>query len=331
MTGRFFHHQSDKPPKNDQGYRSYIPWYDRLAKTIHWGVCLSIIFHLVTIATLTSIEQKPRIQTSKKKPIRIKLRSEPVTPPPTNSQKSKILAKKIPLEEHSKEKIAQDAQLSYQNHRAKRQTRTKTKPHAHPVKKNTLQNNKKIAKNNKKPIKKRVPKIKRPSKKTRLLSKPSAGTLRVESSQFKSTRSIESPRTAYEQLLSDSKLLASAQMDEGYQNYLDQDLPIENAIDINTREYRYIGYFAGLKKAIELAWSYPASAIQKGWDGNVFVHFIINKQGKISRAIVLDSSGHRILDHAIIQAIKLAAPYSPLPDAFGPQLSIKGTFRYVLH
>ena len=71
--------------------------------------------------------------------------------------------------------------------------------------------------------------------------------------------------------------------------------------------------------------------MRRGLHGNVFLKFTILKNGKISRVAVLDSSGHKILDHAVVDAIKLAAPFAPLPHSFGQRLKIKGTFRYTLH
>ncbi|MDD9951419.1 MAG: TonB family protein [Zetaproteobacteria bacterium] len=335
MKARFFHHQCDRsPPKKD--YRHYRPWYVHIINWSRSGLALSILLHLTLMTALVTFETP---QTKPPQAERVRLKFKPITKPKLAKPllpNKEIIVEKIPLPENKSPAIPPQAKWSHQNHRAKRETRIQEGPPKHknlvppdadPIKGAVNPNLKKsLASGPTSP-----PAPPKQAVQDRRLSPPKKGRLQVQTSPFTPLRTLDTPRNKYEQLLSDSQRLASAQVSQGYQNYLSQDLPISNAIDINTQEFRYIGYFAGLKKAIELAWNYPSHALRKGWDGNVFVHFIINQKGNLTRAIVLDSSGHHILDQAIIEAIQLAAPYAPLPEAFGPQLSIKGTFRYVLH
>ncbi|MHA0110867.1 energy transducer TonB, partial [Klebsiella pneumoniae] len=54
--------------------------------------------------------------------------------------------------------------------------------------------------------------------------------------------------------------------------------------------------------------------------------------GHVTHIRIIKSSGYDILDQAIIQAINLAAPFSPLPDGFGKnRLVVTGSFRYILN
>lgn len=137
----------------------------------------------------------------------------------------------------------------------------------------------------------------------------------------------------YENLLAFSaEQLEGEEVNRGYLDYLDDSIEDGSAIDINTREYRYIGYFTGLRKAIELVWSYPSEAVRRGLRGNVKLKFIIQEDGEVSKVSVLESSGHMVLDNAIVQAINDASPFSPLPPGFKKdQLVIKGNFVYTLH
>ncbi len=122
------------------------------------------------------------------------------------------------------------------------------------------------------------------------------------------------------------------QINKGYQDYIEDEVEIGDAIDMNTVEYKYISYFTHMRKAIELAWSYPAVAVRSGMQGAVRVQFIIQKNGKTRRLRVLSSSGYRILDRAIVEAIKDASPLPPLPERFEKkQLLITGSFEYVLN
>ena len=97
----------------------------------------------------------------------------------------------------------------------------------------------------------------------------------------------------------------------GYQDYIDEKLEIADSIDLNTTDYRFIGYFSNLRKAFEMVWRYPSEA-RGGLQGSVSVRFTILKSGKLKYAKVVDSSGYPILDDAVIEALELAAPYDPL-------------------
>jgi len=136
------------------------------------------------------------------------------------------------------------------------------------------------------------------------------------------------PKLTYAQFLQESQhSLASS----GYQDFLPDNLARGGAIDISTSEYRYIGYFSGLRKAIELAWNYPSQAVRRGQQGVVSLRFAIAADGTASKIKVTQSSGHRLLDVAIVDAIRLASPFSPLPAGFKrEQLTITGSFHYIL-
>lgn len=139
-------------------------------------------------------------------------------------------------------------------------------------------------------------------------------------------------RKGYEQLLADStEQLSSTEMNQGYMDHLNDLVEEGETIDMNTKEYRFIGYFTNLRKAIELVWTYPSEAVQKGQYGKVIVKFIIQADGKVSKAQVLESSGYPILDSAILDAIRAAAPFAPLPKGFNKDhLLVRGAFSYVL-
>ena len=138
------------------------------------------------------------------------------------------------------------------------------------------------------------------------------------------------PRNKYEELMPNNNDLA-AMVKSGYQDYLDEALEEGDRIDINTTDYRYIGYFTSLRKAVELVWTYPREAVRRGLQGEVGVEFTILKDGTVKKVKVIKSSGHKVLDSSVVEAIKLASPYTPLPDGIDKKkLVIVGGFRYVL-
>jgi protein TonB len=138
------------------------------------------------------------------------------------------------------------------------------------------------------------------------------------------------PRNPYEALLPMSQDLVGSTK-SGYQDYIDNDdIDEGERIDMDTSEYRYIGYFTSFRKAFQLAWSYPREAIRRRLKGLVTVEFIINKNGSLRTARVVETSGFNILDEAVLEALEKAAPYNPVPDdmAKNNRLVVTGRFKY---
>jgi len=165
-------------------------------------------------------------------------------------------------------------------------------------------------------------------------SSPPPSTAPLSKSEFGNftlNNKPKKPRNLYESLLPSQSTDLPGQVNTGYQDHISEDIPIGDRIDLNTSEYRYIGYFTAMRKAIELVWSYPPEASRRGMQGEVALEFAIAKDGRTSHIRVLKSSGYEILDRAIIDAIRLASPFAPLPAGFGKnKLVITGSFRYIL-
>lgn len=138
-------------------------------------------------------------------------------------------------------------------------------------------------------------------------------------------------RNAYEQFLNKGFAQMGGQIEAGYQDHLKEDLKESDRIDINTRQYRYIGYFTGLRRSIEMVWTYPKMAANRGLQGSVGLEFSIAKSGRATKIKVIKSSGYSILDNAIVKAVREASPFAPLPDGFKKKaLLVSGNFNYVL-
>jgi TonB family protein len=107
--------------------------------------------------------------------------------------------------------------------------------------------------------------------------------------------------------------------------------PTDEKIEIGTREYPYIGYFASMRRAIGEKWHYPLEAVRQNRQGTVEVDFKIQKNGRASDVKVVRSSGYKELDEAIMQAIWAAQPFLPLPAEFHKDMiTVSGTFQYML-
>jgi TonB family protein len=136
------------------------------------------------------------------------------------------------------------------------------------------------------------------------------------------------PRNRYESLMPGAKDL-KRQVQAGYQDYVDDEVEVGDRIDLNTTNYRYIGYMTSVRKAFELVWTYPAEAARRGLQGQVRVEFTIMSDGRVKRIKVVETSGHSVLDEAVVEAIELSSPYSPLPSG-KEQITVVGSFHYVL-
>jgi len=88
-------------------------------------------------------------------------------------------------------------------------------------------------------------------------------------------------------------------------------------------------YFNLVRQRIKAHWIYPRSAGQRNIEGELSLEFQINKEGGLDCAVVRRSSGTPVLDEAAIEAVRLGAPYPPVPDQVARKtLAINGQFRY---
>jgi len=103
------------------------------------------------------------------------------------------------------------------------------------------------------------------------------------------------------------------------------------SITFSTKKLKYESYMMRLKERIESIWVYPPEAIEKGIYGDLVIEFAIDKNGKLTYARVIRTSGFDILDEAALRALKEGQPYWPLPKSWHKNmLYVKGHFIYTL-
>lgn len=61
--------------------------------------------------------------------------------------------------------------------------------------------------------------------------------------------------------------------------------------------------------------NYPSEARKRKLFGSLRLMVAILPDGSLKEVILLESSGHRVLDDAAIRIVKLASPFAPFPDA----------------
>jgi TonB family protein len=103
------------------------------------------------------------------------------------------------------------------------------------------------------------------------------------------------------------------------------------AVPLNTPDPRYAAYFAELKRRIEDKWTYPTEASRRGQSGQGELRFVLRKDGTVRTVEIVHSSGVRILDSYIENAVRLAQPFPPIPASVGEDvIPISINFTYVL-
>jgi len=93
-------------------------------------------------------------------------------------------------------------------------------------------------------------------------------------------------------------------------------LPRRKWISANTREYEYAVYNQAWVAKVERVGNinYPEEVRRKKLVGDLIMTVGINRDGSVESIDIRRSSGKSELDQAAIRIVRLAAPYSPLPD-----------------
>ena len=140
-------------------------------------------------------------------------------------------------------------------------------------------------------------------------------------SSFKNTpgisRSIDNPRNQYEKFLSQSSDVVSAYYQQSNKDrqaaYVnDSSIMLGGNINLNSSQFKFMGYFAKIKEAIQYTWDYPLQAKINRLSGEVGIEFAIDKSGSLQKIYVTSSSGYSILDQEVVDAIKLSQPFDPM-------------------
>jgi protein TonB len=102
------------------------------------------------------------------------------------------------------------------------------------------------------------------------------------------------------------------------------------AIPLDTPDPRYAEYFAELKKRIEDHFVYPEEAARKRQSGQLVIEFVVRRDGTV-RIDQVRTSGVSVLDRYAINAVRLAAPFPPIPERIGlDSIHVTGRFVYIL-
>ena len=116
---------------------------------------------------------------------------------------------------------------------------------------------------------------------------------------------------------------------KGYKNGKPSSSRREDTILLNTRNPKYVPYSSEIKRKIELVWEYPYKAKKEEMKGKLTLMFSILRNGELEGLQLLQSSGFPILDNGAFNAVRLAAPYYPIPQTMEiNKLNFIATFEY---
>ena len=87
------------------------------------------------------------------------------------------------------------------------------------------------------------------------------------------------------------------------------------SISANTKDYIYKLYFDAWKQKVEKigAMNYPREAAELGMFGSLRLTVSLNSDGSIKNLFINKSSGHKELDLAALNIVKLGEPYARFP------------------
>ena len=112
-----------------------------------------------------------------------------------------------------------------------------------------------------------------------------------------------------------------------------QKRPRRHFVGARAEEYRFARYVEDWRVKIERIGelNYPQAARDQRIYGSLLLSVSIKSDGSVEKIDLRRSSGHKVLDQAAINIIKLAAPYAPFPPDIAKDteiIDISRTWRF---
>ena len=136
------------------------------------------------------------------------------------------------------------------------------------------------------------------------------------SQQITSIEQPERPLPSTALLMQESMRMAKLQPGIKRDRESQSKLPRRKWISANTREYEFAAYMQAWVAKVERVGNlnYPEEVRRQKLTGSLVMTVGINADGSIESIDILKSSGTPQLDQAATRIVRLAGPYSPLPD-----------------
>lgn len=100
------------------------------------------------------------------------------------------------------------------------------------------------------------------------------------------------------------------------------------AVWLNTVDPRYIAYFRKVYQRVQPLWRFPKGLERLMEQGDVIVRFTISADGDLLLSEIVRSSGYERFDENVLDAIREAAPFDPIPPDLGERLVVLAPFEF---
>lgn len=132
------------------------------------------------------------------------------------------------------------------------------------------------------------------------------------------------PEVDATQLVEQSRAAARASPDRTDRRRDFAERPRRKFVSANTREHLYAGYMRSWVAKVERVGNlnYPEQARRQNLAGNLVLSVDVLEDGSVASIRLLQSSGHDTLDEAAIRIVRLASPFSPLPEEITEEVDI---------
>lgn len=122
---------------------------------------------------------------------------------------------------------------------------------------------------------------------------------------------------------------AMAQIESDWRQKYRKDIERGDTVWMDTQQDLLISFMRRFRDRIYLVWNYPESARIRNQQGSCLVRITVDRDGNVTDVILMESSGHRVLDDEVTRAVRQGATYGPLPRAYPNEyLHIMALFNY---
>ena len=131
-----------------------------------------------------------------------------------------------------------------------------------------------------------------------------------------------------EAMLSEEIASLQARLDAQKQAYAKRPR-VHHLTSVSAKAHYEALYLDTFRRAVEEMGTrnFPQKALSEGIFGNVRLAVQLKPNGSVDKIEVTQSSGHRFLDEAAVQSVRLAAPFAPFPDEMRKNVDILEIIR----